>query len=324
MDPGAMRILVADDDPTSCLIARAAVRRLGHDCDTVTDGIQAWDAFQAGGLDVIISDWVMPGLTGPELCRRLRADTRDGYTYVILVTSKGALDQIVEGMSAGADDYLVKPLDPDELEVRLISAARVTALHRQLGAHRTELQGLNLELAGLARRDPLTGAGNRRLLQEDLEVLEARVTRHGHAYCMALLDIDHFKAYNDTYGHQAGDHILRAVSAELKDQARGGDTLYRYGGEEFLCILPAQNLASGIVAAERMRRSVEALHIPHEGNPGGVVTVSAGVAMLDPGRIRPAAEVLRGADEALYQAKRLGRNRVEHLIRQAQPSEGRA
>ena len=126
-----------------------------------------------------------------------------------MVTSQVGHDEILEGMSAGADDYLLKPLDSDDLQARLIAAARVTAVHRQLGRQRIELERLNNELTAIARRDPLTGLGNRRALQEDLELLEARVTRYGHRYCMALLDVDHFKAYNDTYGHQAGDESCR-------------------------------------------------------------------------------------------------------------------
>jgi diguanylate cyclase (GGDEF)-like protein len=205
----------------------------------------------------------------------------------------------------------------------IILLAGIVSLHRRLAEQRTQLEGLNLELTSLARRDPLTGVGNRRLLQDDLEVLEARVARHGHAYCMALLDVDHFKSYNDTSGHQAGDDVLRTVATELKHQGRGGDMLYRYGGEEFLYILPAQTLASGIAAAERMRRSVEHLAIPHDRNQAGVVTISAGVAMLDPDNIRSAGEVLRDADQALYRAKELGRNRVEGAASDDEPQEKR-
>jgi diguanylate cyclase (GGDEF)-like protein len=314
-----MKILVADDDPTSRLIARLAVQRLGHECDTATDGTRAWAAFLAGQPDVVISDWMMPGQTGLQLCQNIRADPHGGYTYVILLTSQGAHDQILQGMNAGADDYLIKPLDPDELQARLIAATRVTSLHHQLADQRTQLQALNHELATLARRDPLTGLSNRRVLQEDLELLEARVARYGHRYCMTLLDIDHFKAYNDTHGHQAGDDVLQAVSAQLQHQARAGDALYRYGGEEFLCILPEQTLATGIHATQRMRASVQLLSIPHHTNSTGVITLSAGVATLDPDHPRPAHEVLKEADDALYQAKQHGRNRVENIAPTTHP-----
>ncbi len=260
-----MKILLADDDPTSRLIAQLALRGLGHECHTANDGTEAWDAFKQHRPDVVISDWMMPGLTGLELCRNIRAHTPDGYTYFIMVTSHGALAEILAGMRAGADDYLVKPLDPDALQARLIPAARVTALHRQLAHQQGELEGLNNELTDIARRDQLTGLGNRRAMQEDLDLLEGRVTRYGHSYCMGLLDVDYFKSYNDVYGHQAGDKVLQAVAAQLKAQARGGDALYRYGGEEFLCIFPEQSLECGTLAVARMQSAVArpgALPIP--------------------------------------------------------------
>jgi diguanylate cyclase (GGDEF)-like protein len=307
-----VRILVADDDPTSRLIVETALKGLGHDSESVGDGTEAWDAFQARSFDVVISDWTMPGQTGLQLCANIRSHTAAGYTYFIVVTMHAAAGHILEGMAAGADDYLVKPLDPQDLQARLISAARVTSLHQQLAVQRRELEGLNRELTATARRDQLTGLRNRRALHEDLEVLEARVTRYGHRYCMAVLDVDHFKAYNDTYGHQAGDRILEAVANTLRRDARSGDDLYRYGGEEFLCIFPEQSLATAARAVERMRLGLEALAIPHRASPGGVLTLSAGLAMLEPGTVRSTSEVLREADEALYLAKQLGRNRVEH------------
>jgi diguanylate cyclase (GGDEF)-like protein len=308
-----MKILLADDDPTSCLIAQMALRGLGHECHTASDGEQAWGAFQVHRPDVVISDWMMPGLTGLELCQNIRAYPHDGgYTYFIMVTSHGAAGEVLEGMGAGADDYLVKPLDPDDLQARLIPAARVTNLHRRLTHQQTELEGLNDRLVEIAHKDELTGLGNRRAMQEDLDLLEGRVARYRHSYCMALLDVDYFKAYNDVYGHQAGDQALQAVAAQLKSAARGGDALYRYGGEEFLCIFPEQSLETGTLAVQRMRSGLEQLAIPHAKNTRGVLTLSAGLAMLDPEHATSAADVLKLADEALYRAKELGRNRVEH------------
>jgi two-component system chemotaxis response regulator CheY len=308
-----MRILVADDDPTSRLIVATALHSLGHDCATVTDGALAWEAFQQHQPDVVISDWMMPGLTGLELCRRIRKHDNGRYVYFIMVSGQRLVDEILEGMTAGADDYLIKPLDPDDLQARLIAASRVTSLHQQLAEQRTQLESLNEELAAIARHDPLTGLGNRRALQEDLELLEARVSRYGHRYCMALIDVDHFKSYNDTYGHQAGDEVLRSVAEQLTACARTGDALYRYGGEEFLCIFPEQSMPSGTHAVDRMRVGVQDLSLPHGSNPFGVLTVSAGLAMLDPENIRPASAVIKEADVALYRAKQLGRNRVETI-----------
>jgi two-component system, cell cycle response regulator len=310
-----VRILVADDDRTSLLIVQSALRTLGHEIHVASDGLQAWDAFHRLDPDVVISDWKMPGLTGLQLCQKIRGHG-PGYTYFILVTGQGAHDQVLEGMAAGADDYLVKPLDPEDLEVRLIAAARVTALHEQLAGQRGELEAFNANLTEMAHRDSLTGLRNRRALQDDLEMLEARVVRYGHRYCMALLDVDHFKSYNDTYGHPAGDRVLQRVAAELLKQARAGDIVYRYGGEEFLCVFPEQSLATGTIAVERMRAGLEALAIPHTATPRGLLTISAGMAVLDPDHTRFAGDVLEEADQALYRAKELGRNRVEHVLRQ--------
>ncbi len=306
-----MRILVADDEPTSRLIAQMVLRKLGYECETVTDGLEAWEVFCADRPDVIISDWMMPGLTGLELCRKVRAHTSGAHTYFIMVSGLEAPEKIIEGMAAGADDYLTKPLDHQVLRMRMIAAARVTALHLKLAEQRTELEALNQELAATSLRDPLTGLGNRRALDEDLVQIGARATRYGHNYCIALLDVDFFKSYNDTYGHQAGDRVLQAVAAHLLYQVRGGDALYRYGGEEFLCVFPEQSLTMASVAAERMRSGLEQLAIPHAANVSGVVTLSAGLAMLDRGHKESVHEVVNKADEALYRAKNLGRNRVE-------------
>jgi two-component system cell cycle response regulator len=303
---------VADDDPISRRIVETTLRSLGHDCEVASDGAQAWDAFRAGCPDVVISDWTMPGQTGLQLCTNVRGHAAGTYTYFIMLTANGTREQILEGMDAGVDDYLVKPLNSAALQARLVAAARVTALHRQLGDQRTELQELNTQLTAIARRDPLTGLSNRRALQEDIDILEARVTRYGHRYCMALLDVDHFKSYNDNYGHQAGDRVLEIVAKALNANLRSGDALYRYGGEEFLCIFPEQSLASGAKAVQRMRIGVEQLRIAHPASPHAVVTFSAGLAVLTSDEIRSATEVLKEADDALYVAKQLGRNRVEH------------
>jgi two-component system, cell cycle response regulator len=310
-----VKVLVADDDATSRLITQVALRSLGHECRVASDGAEAWEAFCTDRPDVVISDWLMPGRTGLQLCRDIRADVSGHYVYFIMVSGQGAIDEIAEGMVAGADDYLVKPLDVADLNARLIAAARVTSLHNHLSDQRAELEGLNGKLADLARRDALTGLGNRRALEDDLGLLEARVNRYGHSYCVALFDIDLFKSYNDTYGHQAGDVALQAVAAQFGRGARSGDAVYRYGGEEFLCIFPEQSMDNATRAVERMRSDICELGITHAGNPQGVITVSAGVAILEADHGRSMSDVVQEADKALYRAKKLGRNRVEHIVR---------
>jgi two-component system cell cycle response regulator len=305
-----MRILIAEDDDTSRLILEAAVTQRGHEFVSTRNGYEAWQAFQDAKIDVVISDRSMPQMDGIELCKRIRSTPDAGYAYFIFLTSFSDKRLTADGMDAGADDYLSKPLHPEELAVRLNVAARITDLYRQLAAQKAELQELNRKLFAQARIDPLTQIGSRRKLTEDLELLSARVERYGERYCAVMCDVDYFKLFNDTYGHLAGDSVLQSIARALANGVRGGDQVYRYGGEEFLLILPAQSLDGGQISAERLRSAVEALDIPHAASPAKKVTVSMGVATFSSDQGKTAAEWLEQADAALYRAKRLGRNKV--------------
>ena len=305
-----MRILIADDSPTPRLMLQRELEGLGHECIVANDGDQAWEVFQGSGVDVVISDWMMPGMDGDELCRRVRADPEAPYAYFILHTSLDGLKHVIQGMQAGADDYLVKPFERDQLATRLIAADRITALHRRLATQQAELERLNGMLFEDSRHDRLTGLGNRRRLDEDLERLADQAGRYDHQFAVVLFDVDRFKQYNDTAGHAAGDEVLRSVAAVLAQSCRAGDMAYRYGGEELLVALPEQEPATATVVAERMRSAIEALAIPHPGlEPGGVVTVSGGVSCFEPDDT--VSTLLARADAALYRAKETGRNRVE-------------
>ena len=295
------------------MILRRAVEKLGHECLAADDGLEAWETFQENAdVDVIISDWMMPGMGGQELCRNVRnyAGALDSYPFFVFLTALGDKQHLLEGMQAGADDYLKKPLDREELEARLLAAARVTSLHRQLSGQKKELEKLNFELFKQARRDPLTRLGNRLRLREDLETLRARAERYGHAFCALLCGVDSFGPYNNAYGHLAGDDVLRKVADAILNTFRAGDASYRYGGEEFLVILPEQTLETAAIAAERLRRAIEALAVPHEGSPTGFLTMSCGLAGLEPGSTKSVEELLREADGALYAAKHNGKNTV--------------
>lgn len=299
-----MRVLVADDDLVSRLMLQAAVENMGHECLVAADGDQAWKLLCQAAPDVLITDRLMPGIDGLELCRRVREQQDSSYTYVVLATSLTDQEDVLGGMEAGADDYLTKPLDPFDLQARLVAARRVTALHAELARYRAELDRL-------ATTDGLTGLRNRRSLDQDLATLHARSRRYGRVYCVAMCDVDCFKGYNDRFGHAAGDQALKAVGAALGGQAREGDGVYRYGGEEFLLLLPEQTVQAAMVAAERVRHAVEALAIPHPGSATSrVVTASVGVAGFDPAHHPPVSEVLAQADRALYRAKAAGRNQV--------------
>ena len=298
-----MKVLVADDDLGSRLIAQAAVEGLGHECRVVADGDEAWEVWQSYRPDVLITDRVMPGLDGLALCRVIRDAERDTYTYIVLVTTSDRPEDILSGLRAGADDYVVKPLDLFVLEARVLVASRVTSLH-------AELTQTRVALSEQARTDPLTKLHNRLRLNEDLDALHSNSERYGRPYSLGLCDVDFFKNYNDTYGHQAGDHALRTVSTMLSQHARAGDRLYRYGGEEFLLLLPEQTAAEAATALERFRAALEGLRVEHSSGPTGVLTCSVGISTFIPGRSASSEQLLRMADEALYLAKAAGRNRV--------------
>jgi diguanylate cyclase (GGDEF)-like protein len=302
-----MKVLVADDDPGSLLVARAAVERAGHQCVTAADGDEAWALYLEHQPDVVVTDWMMPGLDGLALCRAIRARDADLYTYIVLLTSQGSRNDVLAGLEAGADDYVTKPLDPFILHARLLVALRVTTLHADLAHYRKVL-------SQQARTDPLTGLHNRLKLSEDLEQLHARSQRYTEEYCLAMCDVDNFKSYNDIYGHQAGDLALRAVALALVDAARKSDGVYRYGGEEFLLVLPNQSQLAAKAFVERALDCVRNLAITHSGDPMGQLTLSAGIAAFSPNHRSDAGTLLGKADAALYAAKAAGRNRVELAV----------
>jgi diguanylate cyclase (GGDEF)-like protein len=306
-----VKVLIADDSAVPRLILEKTLAVLGHETATAADGDEAWARYQTFAPDVVLSDWLMPGLDGIELCRRIRADPPDRYTYFVLLTAMTEVEHVVTAMAAGADDFMVKPLGRTALEAAMIGARRVTALHEQLRDQRASLERLNSLLFDDARRDPLTLLGNRLRLSEDLAAAAARVERYGHSYCIGLLDIDFFKRFNDSLGHPAGDVALRTVAQALAGSARTGDMVYRYGGEEFLIMFPEQTLATATIAVDRVRTAVHDLRLPHPNNPpAGVVTISGGIAVSSPSEALSVGDWLRRADLALYRAKAGGRNRV--------------
>jgi len=309
-----VRVLIADDEVTSRLVLKAMVSRLGHDCVLAEDGTEAWEILARQEVDVLLSDWMMPGVRGPELCRRTRQERSGGYVYVVLITSLDYPDQVVEGMTAGADDYLVKPVEALVLQTRLIAAERVTALHRQVAHFQSELERANLELLGQSLTDPLTSLGNRRRMEQELDRVHERSVRAGRPYGVAMFDVDHFKLYNDHYGHQAGDEVLRQVARAIDGAARTGEAAYRYGGEEFLLVVDGDVEATGL-AAERIRLAVQETALPHGNRPTDppVVTVSAGVSAWEPAADTPVAALVAQADRALFEAKTAGRNQVVRL-----------
>lgn len=303
-----MRVLVVDDDEARRSSVLAAVRAAGHEPLAAADSGTGWAAAMGLGVDVVVTPLRGSGVDGVKLCKRIRALDEDSYTYVVALCGRDDPREVLDAVRAGADDALPADADPLELEARLVVAARVTDLHRQLEQRRLELNRLNAELLEAVRTDPLTGLFNRRRLEEDQPVLDEGLRRYDRAYSIAMADVDHFKAYNDRYGHQAGDDVLRRVAQAIRAALRQGDLVYRYGGEELLAVFPVRGLGRAQVAADRLRRAVEALAIPHEASPHGVVTVSVGVAEAN--AVTGVEGAIALADSALYEAKDQGRNRV--------------
>lgn len=308
-----MRILIADDDSTSRIMLNAIVSKLGHECCVALDGTSAWEQLASKQFDVLLTDWMMPGVDGPELCARVRKELGDHYVYIVLITKLADSKQILEGMGAGADEYLIKPVDPFAVQTRMIAAERVISLHRQLVDFGSKLEEANVELLEQSLTDVLTGLSNRRRMGEDLERVHARALRAGRPYGLVLFDIDHFKLYNDHYGHPAGDDVLREVADCLRRSTRAGEHMYRYGGEELLLLLPDCTPDDAAKTANRVCQAVSDTAISHHARPDTphVVTISGGVCCWTPGCGLLAAELLRQADEALYRAKSAGRNCVQ-------------
>ena len=308
----ALKVLIADDEEECRESLEAAVQCLGHTCSVARDGAEAWAMYEADRADVILSDWGMPRMDGITLCQKIREeDPERPYTHFIFVTGNTDKAHFIRGMHMGADDYISKPVDFDELEARLAAASRVVALQRRLQARNTSLRHERERARLAARTDPLTNAFNRLALEEDLDALAARAQRYGHKYCAALCDVDEFKAYNDHFGHLPGDEVLRRVAGAIRDSLRRGDVLYRYGGEEFLVILPEQSLSEAAVGMDRVRRGIEQLALPHA--PAATwpfVTISVGVSALRTGPVESIEEWLRRTDAELYEAKGRGRNCV--------------
>jgi len=298
------RVLAAEDNPVIQSMLRNLLRHWGYEAMIARDGTQAWEILRSDHPPrLAILDWMMPGMDGVEVCRQVRATAREPYTYILLLTSRNQSEDLVQGMEAGADDYLTKPFAAAELRVRLRAGLRILDLQEQLMATR---EALRVE----ATHDGLTGLLNRTAVMEALQAELQRANRNGDPISVMLADLDFFKRINDTHGHLVGDAVLAESARRMKTAIRRYDSLGRYGGEEFLFVLPGCAQRDAVAQAERIREAIAGQ--PYTKLPEPLqVTCSIGVASRRNAASEHTDELVREADLALYEAKHLGRNRVE-------------
>jgi two-component system chemotaxis response regulator CheY len=298
----ALKIVVADDSPLFRKMVKDALAHEEYMVIFAKNGREAMDCVNAHEPGVVVTDWEMPDVSGLELCQKIRSDKRP-YTYIILLTSNNNKDQIVRGLDAGADDYLTKPFDPEELLARIRVGRRIAELHR-------EVQVKNQELEELALTDALTGLPNRRAVENWAARELSAAARHGFPLWVVMADLDRFKSINDAHGHEAGDRVLKQFAAILKAHTRASNICGRIGGEEFVAVIGHSNRAGVQIAIDRVREEVERQTFAIRG-ANLQITASFGIAGFQGGKAPEFALLLRDADVALYAAKECGRNRIE-------------
>jgi len=299
-----MQVLIADDDIISRAVVKALLIKWGYEVLEVGDGNQAWNILKdKDSPHLVLLDWMMPGIDGLELCRRLRQSDNNTYHYIILLTGRDSKEDIIGGLNAGADDYITKPFMPEELEVRLRVGKRILELQQSLN-EALEVQRYQ------AQHDRLTGIFNHVEILNILEKELSRAKRQNGNLAVIMGDLDRFKKVNDNYGHVAGDTVLAEVAARMENNIRQYDSAGRYGGEEFLLVLPGCTADEVMIIAHRILESISTDPVMFNDIPIKV-TISLGVAVNQAGDKTTTTELVQLADTALYQAKQNGRNRVE-------------
>ena len=309
-----MDILLAEDDRVTSLRLQRALEKMGYAVQVASDGAEAWEIVKRGTVSILVSDWMMPQIDGPELCRRIRVRRDTSYTYLILLTARDSREDRIEGLEAGADDFLSKPVDTSELVARLNVARRILGMHDQLRNHASELVKLhsalerqNALLTERAATDGLTGLNNRRMFDEAILSAVAFSARHDQPLTVVMVDVDQFKAYNDEFGHPSGDDVLRSIADVLKSGCRVHDVVARYGGEEFALIFPATGACSSVAVCERLRLAIFGRRWSNRPVSASFGVTTTGHPAVD------ASRLVWEADKALYHSKARGRNRVTHF-----------
>jgi diguanylate cyclase (GGDEF)-like protein len=298
-----MKILLADDEPIARTMLEHWLAGWGYEVTLARDGESALQALKDDSeLRILVVDWVMPKKDGIEVCKAIRSGPQEPYVYIVLLTAKDDKSDIIAGLDAGADDYLVKPCNPLELKVRLRAGRRVIELQEQLVKAR---ESLRFE----AMHDSLTGLLNRGAVLEQLTKELVRASRRGAPVSVLMGDLDHFKVINDTYGHAAGDAVLRETARRLKAGVRAYDSIGRLGGEEFVAVLPECDAKTGLSVAQRLCRALADTPTQYQGK-SIAHSISIGVAATDQFGSARADELMRAADSALYRAKHAGRARA--------------
>jgi two-component system cell cycle response regulator len=307
-----VKILIADDSIVSRHLLEATLRKWGYEVVVACDGAEAFEMLQQENAPPIaILDWMMPGMTGLEVCRQIRQRGREPYTYILLLTSKSQKEDLIEGMEAGADDYITKPFDQHELQVRLRAGTRLVDLQAELLAAREALREE-------ATKDSLTHLWNRSSILDHLARELSRSAREKGPVGVVMVDLDHFKSVNDNYGHLVGDAVLCEAARRMQTAMRPYDSIGRYGGEEFLILLPGCDEQASFSQAERLRKQLAQSDMALN-ETSICVTASFGVTSALSRHAWTQEGLIRKADEALYLAKKLGRNRVEFLSYDSEP-----
>lgn len=306
-----MKILIVDDSPTIRAALRGLVDKMGHSVIEADDGSKALKMYQEDRPDLVLIDVVMPVMDGYEAARQMRQSRPDEWVPIIFLSSKEADQDLDRAIEAGGDDYLVKPVSFVVLNAKIRALQRIESASTKLLEMSRELAAANRELEKLSRQDGLTGIANRRYFDSYLLTEMKRASRERQPLSLILADVDHFKAYNDCYGHQAGDDCLRQVASALKSVGRRpADLAARYGGEEFAMVLPATALEGAVDVAKSLVCAIEGMSIPHvKSGASPSVSLSQGIASLIPVQDTKPENVIVLADQALYQAKQQGRNR---------------
>ena len=298
-----MKILIVEDDLDARMLVNARLSVAGYEVVEAEDGQMAWDFFQREPFQMVITDWMMPRLDGKELIQRIRSRKQESYTYIIMLTAIDDKPKVVIGLKSGADEYLTKPFDSQELLARVANGVRILKLEEQLREARQEMEVLALH-------DGLTNLFNRRAIEEQAEAELNFASRKSLPLGIILLDIDHFKAINDQYGHNIGDYTLRRLALVLVENIRLYDRVGRWGGEEFIVILPDTRLEEAVNVAERLRVKIADTKFSLDNGEQFPVSISLGVVACASGIYPTLSKLVDAADQALYQAKHSGRNRV--------------